>query len=154
MAIRELRYDTDPILRKESREVREVTARIKELLNDMVETMVENDGVGLAAPQVGILRRVIVVDDGNGPIKLVNPVILQRAGEEIDVEGCLIVPNRMGEVKRPSNISVDYIDENGDKVHLDAEGFLARIICHEEDHLNGVLFKDIMERELKLSDLG
>lgn len=152
MAIRELRYDTDPILRKESREVREVTARIKELLNDMVETMVENDGVGLAAPQVGILRRVIVVDDGNGPIKLVNPVILQRAGEEIDVEGCLSVPNRMGEVKRPSNISVDYIDENGDKVHLDAEGFLARIICHEVDHLNGVLFTDIMERELKLRD--
>ena len=152
MAIRQLRYSDDPILRKTSRELKEVTDRMRELMDDMVETMNENDGVGLAAPQVGILRRIIVVDDGTGPMKLINPEILDESGEQIDVEGCLSVPNRMGEVKRPDKLRVKYMDEDGQENEIEAEGFLARIICHEVDHLNGILFTDKMERELNLED--
>lgn len=152
MAIRQLRYSDDPILRKTSREVKEVTDRMRELMDDMVETMNENDGVGLAAPQVGILRRIIVVDDGTGPMKLINPEILDESGEQIDVEGCLSVPNRMGEVKRPDKLRVKYMDEDGQENEIEAEGFLARILCHEVDHLNGILFTDKMERELNLED--
>lgn len=152
MAIRQLRYSDDPILRKTSREVKEVTDRMRELMDDMVETMNENDGVGLAAPQVGILRRIIVVDDGTGPMKLINPEILDESGEQIDVEGCLSVPNRMGEVKRPDKLRVKYMNEDGQENEIEAEGFLARILCHEVDHLNGILFTDKMERELNLED--
>ncbi len=148
MAIRQLRYINDPILRKEAREVKEVNDRIKELLDDMIETMNENNGVGLAAPQVGILRRVIVVDDGSGPIKLINPVIVESSNEVIiDTEGCLSVPDEIGEVIRPKRVLVKYIDEDGENKELDAEDLLARILCHEIDHLNGILFVDKVESE-------
>lgn len=148
MAIRQLRYINDPILRKEAREVKEVNDRIKELLDDMIETMNENNGVGLAAPQVGILRRVIVVDDGSGPIKLINPVIVESSNEVIiDTEGCLSVPEEIGEVIRPKRVLVKYIDEDGENKELDAEDLLARILCHEIDHLNGILFVDKVESE-------
>ncbi|WP_288054047.1 peptide deformylase, partial [Caloranaerobacter azorensis] len=106
MAIRQLRYVGDPILRKKSREVTEINDRIKILLDDMLETMYKNDGVGLAAPQVGILKRVVVIDIGEGPIKLINPEIISMEGEVIDVEGCLSVPGETGEVKRPSKVKV------------------------------------------------
>ncbi len=150
MAIRQLRYVGDPILRKVSREVTEINDRIKTLLEDMVDTMYENDGVGLAAPQIGVLRRVIVIDVGEGPIKLINPEILEEEGENIDVEGCLSIPNRSGTVKRPERVKVKYLDENGEEKIIEGTGLLARALCHEIDHLNGILFIDNMIEEIEL----
>ncbi len=149
MAIRQLRLDGDPLLRKKSREVTEANDRILTLLDDMVETMYENDGVGLAAPQVGILRRIIVIDVGQGPIRLINPEILERDGSQEGVEGCLSVPNRAGIVIRPNHVKVKYQDENMDEKIIEGTGLLARALCHEVDHLEGVLFTDKMEREIK-----
>ncbi|WP_427338546.1 peptide deformylase [Caloranaerobacter sp. DY30410] len=142
MAIRQLRYIGDPILRKKSREVTKIDDRIKILLDDMLETMYKNEGVGLAAPQVGILKRVVVIDIGKGPIKLINPEIISMEGEVIDVEGCLSVPGESGEVKRPSKVKVKYLDENGKELVIEGTGLLARALCHEIDHLNGILFVD------------
>mgnify|MGYP000091069725 CR=1 FL=1 len=150
MAIRQLRYVGDPILRKVSREVTEINDRIKTLLEDMVETMYEYDGVGLAAPQVGILRRVVVIDVGEGPIKMINPEILEQDGENVDAEGCLSIPNRSGNVKRPERVKVKYLDENGEEKILEGTGLLARAICHEIDHLNGTLFIDKMIEEVEI----
>lgn len=150
MAIRQIRYAGDPILRKVSREVTEINDRIKTLLEDMVETMYEYDGVGLAAPQVGILRRVVVIDVGEGPIKMINPEIIEQEGESIDIEGCLSIPNRSGTVKRPEKVKVRYLDENGVEKTLEGTGLLARAICHEVDHLNGILFIDKMIEEVEL----
>ena len=150
MAIRQLRYVGDPILRKVSREVTEINDRIKTLLEDMVETMYEYDGVGLAAPQVGILRRVVVIDVGEGPIKMINPEILEQDGENVDAEGCLSIPNRSGTVKRPERVKVKYLDENGEEKILEGTGLLAREICHEIDHLNGTLFIDKMIEEVEI----
>lgn len=156
MALREVRLDGDPILRKKSREVDEVTDRIRMTLDDMLETMYHTDGVGLAGPQIGILRRIIVIDDrdedGPGPLKMINPVISNREGSCLGAEGCLSVPNRSGMVERPESLHVEYLDENGEEQSMDVEGFLARIICHEVDHLDGVLYIDIMEEEIFLED--
>lgn len=142
MALRQVRIDGDPILRKKSKPVRKITDRIEVLLEDMVETMGVEEGVGLAAPQVGVLRRIIVIDIGEGPIKMINPEIYSKTGEEIGPEGCLSVPGKAGTVERPSELKVKYMDENGEEQDLQAEGFLARVICHEVDHLNGVLYTD------------
>jgi len=143
MALRNLRYEGDEILRKKSREVPLVDDRIRILMDDMVETMYANDGVGLAAPQVGILKRVIVIDVEDGKVyKMANPKILTEAGEQTGEEGCLSVPEKRGLVARPMKVSVEYIDENNQEQKLEAEGLLARAICHEIDHLNGVLFTD------------
>lgn len=150
MAIRQLRYLGDPILRKVSREVTEINERIKTLLEDMVETMYEYDGVGLAAPQVGVLRRVIVIDVGEGPIKMINPEIIEEEGESIDIEGCLSILNRSGTVKRPEKLKVKYLDEKGEEKILEGTGLLARALCHEIDHLNGVLFIDKMIEEIEI----
>ena len=152
MALREIRLEEDPILRKKSREITEVTDRIKILLEDMVETMEDANGVGLAAPQVGILRRAIVMDIGEGPIKMINPEILEEEGEEIDVEGCLSVPGRSGTVSRPESIKVNYLDIDGKENILEAEGLLARVICHEVDHLDGILYIDRMIEEIEYED--
>ncbi len=157
MAIRNIRIDGDPILRKISREVGEVNDRIRLLLDDMAETMYDADGVGLAAPQVGILRRVIVVDprDGEtGLVKLVNPEIIEKDGEQIGIEGCLSIPEFNATVKRPEHVKVKYLDENGEEKIWDAHGFPAVILCHEIDHLDGVLFKDKYIEEYKASDLA
>lgn len=157
MAIRNIRIDGDPILRKISREVGEVNDRIRLLLDDMAETMYDADGVGLAAPQVGILRRVIVVDprDGEtGLVKLVNPEIIEKDGEQIGIEGCLSIPEFNATVKRPEYVKVKYLDENGEEKIWDAHGFPAVILCHEIDHLDGVLFKDKYIEEYKASDLA
>ena len=156
MAIRNIRIDGDPILRKISREVGEVTDRIKLLLDDMAETMYDAEGVGLAAPQVGILRRAIVVDprDGEtGLVKLVNPEIIEKEGEQIGIEGCLSIPEFNATVKRPEHVKVKYLDENGEEKIWDAHGFPAVILCHEIDHLDGILFKDKYIEEYKLEDL-
>ena len=156
MAIRNIRIDGDPILRKTSREVGEVNDRIKLLLDDMAETMYDAEGVGLAAPQVGILRRVIVVDprDGQtGLVKLVNPEIIEKDGEQIGIEGCLSIPEFNATVKRPEHVKVKYLDEEGEEKIWDAHGFPAVILCHEIDHLDGILFKDKYIEEYKLEDL-
>ncbi len=152
MAIRQIRYVGDPILRKKSREVTEVSERIRTLIEDMIDTMYENKGVGLAAPQVGVLRRVVVIDIGDGPIKLINPEIIETEGEYIDIEGCLSVPNRAGTVKRPERVKVKYLDETGEEKTIEGTGLLAKALCHEIDHLNGILFIDKIIEEIVPED--
>lgn len=146
MAIRNIRKDSDEILRKKSRVVEEINDRIRVLVQDMIETMYHAEGVGLAAPQVGILKRIAVVDVGEGVYVFINPEILQESGSCIDVEGCLSLPGRQGEVERPNKIKVKALNENGEEFELEAEGFFARAICHEVDHLNGILFTDKLVR--------
>lgn len=148
MAIRQIRYSEDPILRKISREVTEINERIKILLDDMVDTMYKDEGVGLAAPQVGVLRRAVVIDIGEGIIKLINPEIIEKEGENIDVEGCLSVPGRAGIVKRPERVRVKYLNEFGEEKIIEGTGLLAKALCHEIDHLNGILFIDKMIEEI------
>ncbi|MBU5426477.1 peptide deformylase [Tissierella pigra] len=152
MALREIRLSDDPILRKKSKEITEITDRIKILLDDMVDTMNEADGVGLAAPQVGILRRAVVIDIGEGPIKLINPEILDVEGEVIDIEGCLSVPGKSGTVCRPEWVKIKYIDIDGEEKTLEGKNLLARAICHEIDHLDGILYTDKMIEEVELED--
>ena len=152
MAIRNIRQEGDPLLRKKSKVVPEVTDRIKVLLDDMAETMYQADGVGLAAPQVGILKRVIVVDphdETTGLVKLVNPEIIEADGEQVGVEGCLSIPNFNATVKRPEHVRVEYIDEDGNEKIWDAHGFPAVILSHEIDHLDGILFRDKSIEEVK-----
>ncbi len=142
MALRLVREDGDEILRKVSKPVSQINDNIITLLEDMVETMKKNAGVGLAAPQVGVLKRIIVVDVGEGPIRLINPEIISQEGERIGIEGCLSIPDTFGEVSRPAKVKVEGLDKEGNKVTIEAEEILARVLCHEIDHLNGVLFKD------------
>lgn len=145
MALRQIREEHDPVLRKISKEVREVTPRIRDLIGDMKDTMYHANGVGLAAPQVGILKRVIVVDinmEEKDPHVFINPVITKTEGTCNGTEGCLSVPGLFGYVDRPERITVEYMDENGEAKTLEAEDFFARAICHEVDHLNGILFID------------
>ena len=152
MAIRNIRKEGDTLLRKKSKVVPEVTDRIKVLLDDMAETMYQADGVGLAAPQVGILKRVIVVDphdETTGLVKLVNPEIIEADGEQVGVEGCLSIPNFNATVKRPEHVKVKYIDEDGNEKIWDAHGFPAVILSHEIDHLDGILFRDKSIEEVK-----
>lgn len=153
MAIREIRLEEDPILRKRSKKIDEITERIQILLEDMVETMDYADGVGLAAPQVGVLRRAIVIDIGDGPMKIMNPEILEVNGEVIDVEGCLSIPGKSGTVKRPEWIKIKYLDIDGKEQILEGEGLLARVLCHEIDHLEGILYTDKIIDEVELEDL-
>lgn len=152
MALRQIRLDGDPILRKTSREIGEITDRIRILLDDMVETMNDANGIGLAAPQVGVLRRAIIVDVGEGPIKMINPKILDKEGSEVGVEGCLSVPNKSGTVERPESLRLEYLDEEGQKQNLEANGLLARVICHEIDHLNGILYTDKVIEYVELEE--
>ncbi|WP_029453299.1 peptide deformylase [Clostridium algidicarnis] len=142
MALRNIRIYGDPILRKKSKPVEVVNDRIKILIKDMFQTMYYEDGVGLAAPQVGILKRVVVVDIGEGPIALINPEIISKEGSYIDVEGCLSLPEEQGEVERPQRITVKALNEEGKEIKFRAEDLFARAICHEVDHLDGVLFTD------------
>lgn len=146
MAIRTIRLEGDEILKKESRQVEVIDERIKELLDDMVETMHKYNGVGLAAVQVGILKRVIVIDlyDDKGPMKLINPVIIKQKGEQEVEEGCLSFPNKYAKMIRPKEITVEALDENGKKVKIQAKDLLAQALSHEIDHLNGVVFVDKM----------
>ena len=146
MALRNIRKDHDGILRKKSKPVSEINDNIRSLLKDMSETMYANNGVGLAAPQIGILKRIVVIDDGeNGLLKLIDPEIIGSEGEQISTEGCLSVPEYNGDVKRPAKVHLKAMDENGSEIQLTGEGFLAVIICHELDHLDGVLFTDKAE---------
>ena len=146
MAIREIRLSNDEILRKTSREVETVDDRIKELLDDMVETMHKSNGVGLARPQVRVLKRVIVIDlyDGEEPLKLVNPKIIKTKGEQEVEEGCLSFPNEYAKMIRPKEVVVEALNEEGKKVKIVGKDLLAQALAHEIDHLNGVLFIDNM----------
>ena len=144
MAIRNLRYEGDEILKKKSREVEEIDEKIQILIDDMIETMHKYNGVGLAAVQVGVLKRVVVIDiyDDNGPIVLINPVIIKTKGaEELD-EGCLSFPNQFAKVIRPTEVVAEYTDRDGKRMRAKAKELLAQAICHELDHLNGEVFID------------
>ncbi|MGV8146484.1 MAG: peptide deformylase [Alkaliphilus sp.] len=142
MAIREIRTDDDLVLRKMAREVERVNSRINILIDDMFETMYQADGIGLAAPQVGVLRRVVVVDIDEKPFVFINPKIVCQEGKQCNLEGCLSIPGKTGEVERPRELKIEYTNRKGKKTTMEAEGLLARVICHELDHLNGVLFTD------------
>ena len=144
MAIRNIRYKDDEILKKKSREVDEITDKIKVLVNDMIDTMHKYNGVGLAAVQVGILKRIVVIDlyDDKGPIALINPVILKTKGEQEVDEGCLSFPNKFAKVIRPAEVVAEYTDREGKRKKIKAKELLAQAICHEVDHLNGEVFVD------------
>lgn len=142
MAIRNIVEKGDPVLRKISRSVLNFDEKLATLIDDMIETMYNAEGVGLAAPQVGILRRICVVDVGDGPIELVNPVIVKEEGEQVGSEGCLSVPGQSGIVKRPMKVTVKAQDRKGNTFEISGEEFLARAFCHEIDHLNGILYVD------------
>ena len=146
MAIRNIREEGDEILKKKSREVEVIDEKIKELLDDMVETMHRYNGVGLAAVQVGILKRIVVIDlyDDKGPMKLINPVIVKEEGEQEVEEGCLSFPNKYAKMIRPAKVTVEALDENGKKIRIRAKELLAQALCHEIDHLNGIVFVDRM----------
>ena len=155
MGIRNIVTEGDEVLRKRSKEVSEINDRIRELFEDMKETLYKTgNGIGLAAPQVGILKRMIVIDlgDGNGPMEIINPVILEQQGEQVEDEGCLSVPGVFGEVKRPARMVVEYTNLKGKKVKVDATDLLARCLSHEIDHLDGVLFTDKVIRYVELSE--
>lgn len=144
MAVMKILRLGDETLRKKSHPVTKIDRRTIGLLKDMAETMYAADGCGLAAPQVGILRRMVVIDVGDGLIELINPEIIESEGEEIGVEGCLSVPGRRGTVKRPTKVVVRALDKKGREIELTAEGFLARAVCHELDHLDGTVYVDKM----------
>lgn len=142
MAIRNIRNDKDEILRKRSKEVDSIDNKVRELVLDMLDTMYKNDGVGLAAPQVGILKRIIVYDIGEGPKVMVNPVITKTSGMQTGEEGCLSSPNVFGMVDRPAIVHVKAFDLEGKEITVKAKELEAIVICHETDHLDGVLFLD------------
>ena len=142
MALRNIRKLGDDILRKKCRPVEEIDDRILTLLDDMAQTMYEANGVGLAAPQIGILKRIAVIDVGDGIIELINPEIISVSGSETADEGCLSVPGKYGKVERPTKATVRATDRDGNEYEITGEGLLARALCHEIDHLDGVVFVD------------
>lgn len=148
MAVREIRVQGDDVLTKVCKEVKALTPRTLVLIEDMLDTMYEAQGVGLAAPQVGILKRIVVIDVGEGPIVLINPEILETSGEQTGDEGCLSVPGLAGQVTRPNYVKVKALDENMEEVIYEGEGLLARAFCHELDHLDGHLYVEKVEGEL------
>lgn len=155
MALRKILEDGDKALRTICKPQLKFDIRLHKLLDDMAQTMYDANGVGLAAPQIGIVRRIFVVDVGDetGIKEFINPEIINKDGCNLGPEGCLSVPGKMGLVNRPMNIVVKAQNRNGKFFELEAEGFLARAICHENDHLNGVLYTDIMDKEITQEDL-
>ncbi|MEE0963631.1 peptide deformylase [Ruminococcus sp. YE282] len=148
MAIRNIVKDGDSILNKKCRPVEKFDSKLADLLDDMAETMHLANGVGLAAPQVGILRRIVVIDVGDGVIELINPQIIAFSGEQEGVEGCLSFPGEWGITKRPQYVKVKAFDRNGNEFTKDGKDLLAKAFCHEIDHLNGIVFKQVAERML------
>lgn len=150
MALRQIRLFGDEILRKRSKEVLVVDDKIRQILNDMADTMYNTEnGGGLAAPQVGILKRLVVIDMGQGLIKIVNPRIIKKDGIQEVIEGCLSYPNRWGKLKRPAKVTVQALNEYGKKIILTGTGDLAKCFCHEIDHLDGILFTDFVTEYIK-----
>lgn len=150
MALRQIRLFDDEILRKKSRAIEVVDDRIRQILNDMAETMYNTEnGGGLAAPQVGILKRLVVLDMGQGLVKLVNPKIIKEEGIQEVIEGCLSIPNTWGKLKRPAKVTVQALNENGEEITLTGTGDLAKCFCHEIDHLEGILFTDLVTEYIR-----
>ena len=145
MAIRQIRVQGDEVLEKVCRPVKEITPRIASLIEDMIDTMYEYDGVGLAAPQVGILRRIAVIDIGEGPIVLVNPEVIETSGEQTGEEGCLSLPGKSGQVTRPNYAKVRAFNENMEEYEVEGEELLARALLHEIDHLDGHMYTEKVE---------
>ena len=153
MAIRTIRKDGDEVLRKTCKEVDVINDKTRQLINDMADTLYKADGVGLAAPQVGILKRIVVINAGDGLLELINPVIISQSGEQSYIEGCLSIPGVYGELLRPAKVVVEAFNPNGDKINVEGEGLLAVVLCHELDHLDGILFKDKAIRFLDKEEL-
>ncbi len=155
MALRTIRIAGDPVLEKKCREVKEMTPRLKELIADMYDTMYDGNGVGLAAPQVGILKQICVIDvaveedEEPQPLTLINPKILESDGEQTGDEGCLSLPGKTGQVTRPMHVVVEALNENMEPVRIEGEGLLARALCHEIDHLEGHMYMEKVEGGLK-----
>ena len=148
MALRTIRVEGDPVLAKICREVTEMTPKIQTLIDDMLETMYEANGVGLAAPQVGILKRIVVIDVGEGPIIMINPKIIETSGEQTGDEGCLSIPGKAGQVTRPDYVKARFLGEDMEEYEIEGEELLARCICHELDHLDGHLYVEKVEGPL------
>ncbi len=153
MAIRIIRKDGDELLRKKSRKVEKIDEKIIMLLDDMADTLYNANGAGLAAPQVGVLKRIALVDIGDGLIELINPVIKSQSGQQCMAEGCLSIPGIWGEVIRPAKVTVEALDREGNSRVIEAEGLLAIALCHEIDHLDGILFKDKVVRFISEDEL-
>ena len=153
MGLRKILTDKEPCLHKVCRSVERFDWRLHKLLDDMVETMLDAGGVGLAAPQIGILRRVVVVDTGEGILELVNPTIVETDGEQVGPEGCLSVPGKYGLVKRPYYAKVRAQDRNGEWFEAEGEELIGRCFCHELDHLDGIVYTEVMERWLTEEEL-
>ncbi len=148
MALRQIRIQGDAVLEKTCREVREMTPRIRELIDDMLDTMYDANGVGLAGPQVGVLKRICVIDIGEGPIVLVNPVVVSADGEQTGDEGCLSLPGKAGQVTRPNHVIVRALNEDMEEIEVEGEALLARALCHEIDHLDGHMYTEKVEGSL------
>lgn len=149
MAIRNLRYQGDSILNKRAKEVKDATPRIRQLIDDMLDTMYENNGVGLAAPQVGILKRIVVIDVGEGPYVFINPEVLATDGEQTGDEGCLSVPGKCGTVTRPNYVKAKAFDKDMKPFEVEGTELFARAMCHEFDHLDGHLYTERVEGPLR-----
>ena len=154
MGLRKILTDKDPALHKVCKPVTAFDGKLHKLLDDMRETLIDSNGVGLAAPQIGILRRVVVVDTGEGILELVNPTIVETDGEQIGAEGCLSVPGKYGLVKRPYWVKVRAQDRYGDWFEAEGEELIGRCFCHENDHLDGIVYTQVMERFLTEEELG
>lgn len=152
MAIRKIRIMGDDVLAKPCKPVDKMTERTRVLIEDMFDTMYEENGVGLAAPQVGILKRIVVIDVGEGPIVLINPEIIEQTGVQTGEEGCLSLPGKAGIVTRPHYVKVRALNEDMEEMELEGEGLLARAFCHEIDHLDGKMYVELVEGELQ--DVG
>lgn len=148
MALRKIRLEGDPVLTKKCRPVEEMNNRTRQLIEDMLDTMYDAMGVGLAAPQVGVLKRIVVIDVGEGPLVLINPKIVETSGEQTGDEGCLSIPGMAGEVTRPNYVKVIGFDENMEEIQVEGTELLARAICHECDHLDGVMYTAHVNGEL------
>ena len=148
MALRTIRLQGDPVLEKKCKEVKEMTPKIEELIDDMLETMYEANGVGLAAPQVGVLKRLVVIDIGEGPAIMINPEILETSGEQTGDEGCLSLPGKAGCVTRPNYVKARAFDENMEEYIIEGEELMARAICHELDHLDGHMYTEKVEGQI------
>lgn len=154
MALRTVKIEGDPILTKKCREVTQMTDSLRELIADMIETMHEAQGVGLAAPQVGVMRRICVIDIGpdfgmDEPMVFVNPVIIEEEGEQFGAEGCLSLPGLVGDVRRPMRVVVRALDENMEEFEVEGEELMARALCHEIDHLDGKMYTELVEGGLR-----
>ena len=151
MALRQIREYGDDVLTKECREVKEITPRVRELVEDMLDTMYDANGVGLAAPQVGVLKRIVVIDvspEADQPLVMINPVILEKDGEQTGYEGCLSLPGKSGIVTRPNHVRARAMDLDGNEYEIEGEELLARAICHELDHLDGHMYVEKVEGDL------